>query len=396
MSYSAWSRLAKCHLRQVFSRDPLKKYLDRTTPSAAVGRARHAIEDLVAEARRGGAESPDRSWVRDAFNELLAAEHERLAQEWHPAAVPPLRQWPGVGLARARVVRSLGVEGGARWAPLGSVRKRGGSLGAPPDAKAGRSMNLPRGTLSEVRLSDDGRALFGVLDRLENRGGELVVVDLKSGIGIDSGVLVESHRAQLLFYAGLVHANYGVWPVLELLPITGPPVRISYLANEAVEVREQAQESRARFNQAVAVGDSEAMGAPSLSNCHDCPFTVVCRPFAKHWADMVASVSIQERASVSIVQGVVSARRVNAVGLGVTVNQAQGFTAPAGVVEVVGLPQQLEVHVGNTLSIARVAPAGAANVLRARWNSSMWIQDGKIRRARAHVGRGSDSDGGVL
>lgn len=373
LSYSGWSRIRTCLLRAAFALDPATSGLDRGNLYSAIGNARHRLVELVAEGRRGGRPVPGTSWVRDQFDQLVSAERARLIEQWYPAEVPQIRSWPDVALTRAKMARELGAAHGPAWPdvpqPLQHKSNDAGQFG--PSAVP--ELPSPGEITVEATLRDAKRGLWGRIDRIENRSGVIAVVDLKSGIGVSDAVLIERHRLQLLFYAGLVNASYGIWPTLELVPLTGGPVRLEYEQGDVESVRAAAVADRAAFNAAIAAGDLAHSVTVSAERCAWCPYQPVCPALRSQWPQVTSPGGAPPGRSLSITKGRVKEVRAHHSSTDVVITQSDKLTAPAGDVTVTRLPPRIETSIGSELAVCRVSPAGSDSVLRAQWDSTYWI-----------------------
>lgn len=372
LSYSGWSRIRACPLRAAFALDPTTTDLDRGNQYSAIGNARHRLIELVAMGRREGRPDPNRRWVRGQFDRCVSMERDRLTQQWSPAEVPPVRSWPDIALTRAKISMELGTEDGPDWPePHIPLPHAGGSAGTfypPPTVPV---LPGPGEVATEVTLRDAKRALWGRIDRLENRSGVIVVVDFKSGIGASRQQLVERHRPQLLFYAGLARESFGVWPELELVPVNGEPVHLEYDRTDVESVRGAADADRAAFNAAAAEGKLAGVVQASAERCAWCPFQPVCPALLSQWSTVSSGAAPLGR-SVSLATGRVQEVRHHHSSTDVVLKQPQQLTAPAGEVVVTRLPPGLTTSIGDDLTVSRVSPAGSDRVVRAQWDSLYW------------------------
>ena len=194
--------------------------------------------------------------------------------------MPPLRQWRDLVYLRARLVRQLATEITAQVTPPPQRQPpHHGASSLPPQAWRPPPRPTGRRPLVEVWLRDEDRHLYGQPDRVEAQDGQLVVVDLKSGIGAAADTLAAQHRDQLVFYAGLVHATLGEWPRLALLTAAGSTLDVPYTPDQAAGLREQAVSDREHWNAALERGPASsaptpppppAPGAPSRSSAARC------------------------------------------------------------------------------------------------------------------------------
>lgn len=355
--------------------DERTRMLDRGGVRSAIGSARHRLVELVAEGCRDGREAPLSSWVRSQFDHLLNEERVKLQQQWSPAEVPPIRTWPDIALTRARLARALGSADGTPWPERSSPGLHGGGAAGPPAQLVPRSNPKPL-NLGEVKvemtLRDFERGFWGRIDRLENRSGTLTVVDLKSGIGLLSEQLADRHRAQMLFYAGLVEATFGTWPELELVPVDGSPIPIDYQPADAEAVRAAAAEDRAALNAVTSRGSLPTDAQATPLRCAWCPFQVVCPVFVESWPAFASPDSPPLHRAVSLVRGEVKEVRNRESATELVISQTKDLTAAAGDVIVTRLPPGPWAEVGSEVAVSRVAPSSSDRVLRATWGSLIW------------------------
>ena len=374
LSYSEWSRLRSCNLKAAFARDPSTRSWDRGGVLSGVGSARHRLVEEVAAAQAAGLGSPTNALVRSRFDTLLAAERDRLARQWSPAEVPPVKQWPDVVYVRTRLATDLGTGNREAWPETDSPAHPTGESTSRPGASGTKARPGDGEHLVEAWLDDAERALVGRVDRLDNRAGGLVVVDLKSGVGKSPEELVTRHRDQMLFYAGLVEATHGEWPGLELNPVEGSAVAVTYCHLEVDEMRDAAQTDRAAFNARLGAGHLSANAQPSQARCNWCPFQVVCPALQARWPEPTISDGPPSLRALSLVAGTVQSVRRATASIDVVVVQEAFLSLSPGPVTITRLPAALQVDIGDGLVVAGAEIAGGARVLRARWDSRVRVE----------------------
>ena len=376
VSYSEWSRLRSCPLKAAFARDARSTGWIRGGIWSAAGNARHRLVEEIDVATRSGLNEPTSTWVRTRFDLLLGWERDRLVEQWKPASVPPVKQWPDVVYVRTRLASRLGGGDGTDWpdpnAPVaGDQHSSGGATWHEPIAQRPAAAEHA----VEVWVQDDERMLRGRVDRLEDREGRLVVVDLKAGVGASPAELVSRHRDQLLFYAALVESAYGEWPDLELHPASDLPVPIPYEVAEVEEIRTAVEHDRASFNAALDAGGLFAAARPGATTCAWCPFQVVCPALFHGWGAVVAELEGSGSRAVSLAAGTVRTIRRFASATDVIIEQDVDLSVPSGQVSVTRLPAALEVEVGDGLVVCGAEVAGGSQVLRARWDSRTRVEN---------------------
>ena len=372
LSYSGWSRIRTCLLRAAFALDPATKHLNRGGLHAAVGNARHRLIELVADGRRDGRADPSTVWVKTQFDRLLSDEGARLAAQWFPSEVPPVRGWPDVALTKARLARELGVAGGLDWPPQEALPPRAKPPADQSQGPTPQEPPEPGHAFAEETLRDHERGFWGKIDRIENRAGTIVLVDFKSGLGASNDQLIERYRLQMLFYAGLVKAAYGVWPKVELVPVSGGAIAIEYDPLDAESVRAEAAADRTALNRAIASGGLVTSAQPSVTKCGWCPFQVVCPALLSQWPSIATPGNVPLHRAISLARGEVREVHSHHASTDVVIAQPDELTAPAGEVTVTRLPPGLLTDVGAPFAVSRVSPAGSDRVLRARWDSLIW------------------------
>jgi hypothetical protein len=306
---------------------------------------------------------------------LLSGERDRLVQEWAPALVPPVRQWPDTAYVKTRLARDLGTGDSSGWpdpdAPAQGAEDENNPW--PPAEHVAHPSPAPGEALVELWVEDISRQFRGRLDRLENRGGRLVVIDLKSGIGSTPSDLVTRFRDQMLFYAGLVQAAYDEWPELELQPASGAPVPVSYGAAEVETLRSAVAEDRDDFNAAVMADGLVEVSTPSLQACSWCPFQVVCPALSSNWEMVTEGGPVSPNRALSLAAGVVQTIRHTPIATDVVIAQDRHLSAPAGEVSVTRLPAEFGVSTGDAVVVAGAEISGGSAVLRARWDTRIRV-----------------------
>lgn len=374
VSYSQLARLRVCPLKAAYARDPETRHWDRGSTWTAVGNARHHLVEEVEAGMRAGLTTPSTAWVRARWDTLLSIERDRLAQQWAPATVPPVKQWPDTVYVRSRLARDLGGGDGNGWPDPGAPALVTENSAAGTFSQPSVPPLAPGTHLVEVWLSDPVHHLHGRVDRLENRVRELAVVDLKSGIGSSAEELAARHREQMIFYAGLVHANYQQWPQLELQPAAGPAVHVPYSKAEVEQQRTAAARDRDDFNAALTEGKVADAARPGAAACGWCPFQVVCPALASNWGKVVAELDGPPSRALSLAVGLVQAVRRDSMATDVVIEQPVDLAVPAGEVSVTRLPAGVRVERGDAVVVAGAELAGGSQVLRARWDSRIRIE----------------------
>lgn len=374
LSYSGLANLRRCALSAAFTRDSMTRHWSRSSPSSCLGTARHQVVEEITLGLQRGLDAPSSEWISARFDFLLSEQEKKLAQDWAPATVPTTKRWRDVAYVRARLLRAFSGSGDAadsQWLSHEAAR---------PEKKAGdvsgfQTPDRPQdGTvLSEVWLRDSEREFHGQIDQLLERDGSLVVGDLKSGVGADPTTLLERHREQMLFYAGIVESTYGEWPVLEIISASDSTIPVAYQPSEVDSLRSKAIEERASFNESLEGQKLLKTCSASIEACAWCPFQVVCGPFQESWPDLVEVIPPNEIRSISLVGGPVESIDSHASSIDVHMQGATGIGDGNPSVIVTRLPSALELAVGDTLVIAGFEAASTGNVFPARWDSRIRV-----------------------
>lgn len=388
ISYSLWALLRQCPLKAAYSRDPEFRGLLRGGVRSAVGIARHRLVEEVHRGLKAGLGPPSVDWVRIRFSALLEEERETLAEQWGPATVPPVRRWGYVQYQAATLVRDLSSDAGSDWAEsdkwandndMGLGNRVAGSQILQPSHGA-TIPGIEGEVMVEVWLEDAAHRMVGRIDHLERRHGRLIIRDLKSSVGLPREALVERHRAQMLFYAGLVEANARSWPILELLGPAGESVPVDYEPAEVHSLRSEVNIALDNLNAASV--SNPATARPSLENCSWCPFLIVCPHSAGLWRDRLPASEFGR--GVSLARGTVVEVSSYGGGTDVVIVQPEELTLPRGRVTVTRLPSGLCADEGDVLTVANAFTTGDSPMLRVDWGCRFHI-DPKPAQAEALV-----------
>lgn len=348
------SSLGQCWLRVAYSRDPEFKDLRRPTERTALGSAAHALTE---KAWRGGydpgAGSSVEEWLRSAWDQAVEEQHARLKKAWAPAAPPDPADWPGFALTRARLLRRL------RAVATEQARQAGGST-VPNRHVAHTPPSLP---WVERRLADPTLDLVGTPDRVEQRGQDIVVVDLKSGV--HQGDVTEQQRLQLLLYAHLVSvAGLELPRYSVILDGAGTEREVKVDEPSVAAAVSGVTRARNRYNAAVPDATPESMASPAPDTCRGCSYRPVCLPFLRRWSEdwkvgrgVWGALQEQSQHSGSWEIKVLASGPAELKGLAVRVT---------------GLVNRLDAEVGADVAVVRTDVIGSPQVLRARWSTLLW------------------------
>lgn len=260
----------RCPARAGFERDPAFTSLRRTGLRAALGQVAHAVLE-----RRS-----DGMAFQPVWDEETHKVQEKLATEWAPAVPPSPSNWPGWALTLTRVAVDWP---GPTGTPSDPSPSRSSLPAAGPQPAAWLREREP-GPLPwrERWLHDTHTGLAGKPDLVERKGGELRVIDFKTGLA--QGEATEAQREQLLFYAGVVMSLLGELPsVAAIQDASGDLHSVPVTIDEVDAVRNRAQAALAELHDAAA-GKSTLAARPSEDSCSICPFRIVCADFLNEYS----------------------------------------------------------------------------------------------------------------
>jgi len=256
------NQLLGCGLHVAFRRDPNHAGWHRPSEFSALGSAAHAVTESAYLRRDWPDDETElRGLLEAVWNNKIADERTKLIEAWSPSEPPPAEEWPGYHLTRARTIR--------RCARLISNRQ---------PHKPGEG---PRPQV-EVALKDRETGLWGRADRIERSGGQMRVVDLKTGLR--QAEPTESQRRQLMLYAVLCQREYGEWPTeIAIESASGELTTMLLDPDEAEAALRDVTLAVKGFNRAIGSGhDPLSMARPSVDQCRWCEFRVMCRPYWEH------------------------------------------------------------------------------------------------------------------
>jgi hypothetical protein len=233
----------------------------RRTTYTSLGNAAHRITERGWKHEFDGLSGPAlRESLAVAWGAIVDHEYAKLRESVAPAEPPPPRDWPGIALTRARLLRRLGRLIEARSAHTG-----GDGFVAP-----------------EHEIRDEAGGVYGRIDRIERVGGRLRVVDLKSGLS--QGEMSDKQRRQLLIYAYLVHLEMEEWPFeVAIETADGTQHAIPVDPQEVEQVLLEARGVVGAFNDRASdgIGGMVGLAHPAPDTCRYCDGRLVCEPY---WA----------------------------------------------------------------------------------------------------------------
>lgn len=375
VSYTWWRLLHECPLAGAYHADTVFAPLRRPSTFGALGVVRHEIADRIGRGFADGSNLDAHQWFDREWDALVAEQAAELARAWTPARPPVPRKWPNYEYVRASVRRSFvpNIADRRSTAParpphppslVAADHPR--TLRAPAAANPARPDTGP--ALTEEWFFDHDRGFRGQLDRVEASPDCVTVSDLKSGVGRDGSQLVERHRPQMLFYAGLVESAWGVWPQLQLVAADGAHHPIAYEPADVEEQRRQIARDVTQFRELAEGADSVGAARPSASACRYCPYQIVCKPLLDSW-EAVTNGEDGAQSGPALATG----RVVQTPNPGTAViDQERDLTCAAGNITLTGLPKPLRLHIGDLLTVSRVRPISRVSA-RVPWNADIRI-----------------------
>jgi CRISPR/Cas system-associated exonuclease Cas4 (RecB family) len=262
-------RYVDCKLQAHFSLDIEMKKLQRPGTSAAVGMVAHKTIEFL---QKGYEFNGSWNYACDQITSVMS-------EAWAPAIPPPPGRWDGYQLTKARI--QLRFEAGE----FGGVTRTHFDHEKPPGL-SNRRIVEPRDQGQalgpfpwiEKVLFDPQLKLKGIPDLVKEVDGEIVVVDLKTGINQDEPT--EKQIRQLLFYAWLVQHNTGRLPTKgEVVTANNRVFSISVSQKNVDEVIELSKQASLELNQNSSEITLSNAVTPSEASCFRCSFKVACPPF---------------------------------------------------------------------------------------------------------------------
>lgn len=331
--------LFTCGLRSAYDHDRvLRSVFRRDSTFSVVGVAAHELTRLAwTDHFEGVQESDLKSRLYEEWERLIQEGFKKLSEQWAPAIVPDPSNWPFYSLTRQRTLRRVTDEIGSRTA-------RGSDEG-----------------VGQVRverwINDTETGLGGIPDRVILTGAGFYVLDVKTGVSVDS--ITPSFRRQLLIYAHLVSTTTDE-PVLGIgvIAAEGTTHWEEVDSNEVDGAVSEVVERIKDFSEAITRGSFDDLANPSLERCRYCPYRGVCRPFwqsdDEEWLDhrgvVGRVVSVLNPTSFAVEQVLPSAGAGQIVGISNTAH---------GVVE------------GDLVSVVDAFRRG--NAVRGDWNTRVQV-----------------------
>ena len=169
-----------------------------------------------------------------------------------------------------------------RWRKY--YRRRAQTIRRFEEIIASRGMSETQIIASERKFNiRDG--FTGKPDLILQRENGLVIIDYKSGELFDDSESreekIESWKQQILFYASIVKEEFGEWPIDgEIRLLNKEVIHIAINSQEAMDIKQEAQELRNNYNAKIASGVSPSeLAQYSANGCAFCEFKGACNTF---------------------------------------------------------------------------------------------------------------------
>ncbi|MFN8552536.1 MAG: PD-(D/E)XK nuclease family protein [Candidatus Obscuribacterales bacterium] len=262
ISPSRFQSLALCQLRELWnsSLPDSKRHLP-PWPAARVGTIIHKLLELAAKGKI-------HDNVEHCWRELVSQSEDDLANSWVTRPLIPLsRTQPSF---EVRMYRAL--------------RKATEVVGKYVSSAAPQSQFGP-----EIKVKSRDGTVRGAIDLVRPGEAGPVIVDYKTGTIFETdnnafAVIKPEYVTQMTLYAALYHEQFDTWPSgLELVPLRGQTVRLSFDTSKAAELLEEAKDSLRAVNAKVEQHTSiSELASLSPENCKFCQHRPVCPAYREH------------------------------------------------------------------------------------------------------------------
>ncbi len=268
VSPSRYKEIQSCLLREVWNASGNEPLLP-TSPAAELGRV---IHQLFEEAGRGQLGMGEEETVDTAWIRLIIEAEEKMSKSWVRRQQVPLSQnIPDYEVRRLRACgRAMELARESALTPRAPILSGLEYCGF------------------ELWVETDDGAVGGYIDRVKRTENGIVISDYKSGAIMENSngeglrIVKEAYRYQMELYAALYKCRFGEWPIgLEILPLQGVAVRLSYSTENAERLLEKARGSLHDANATIAEirnGTSEqtSLASPNAENCRICLYRPAC------------------------------------------------------------------------------------------------------------------------
>jgi hypothetical protein len=210
--------------------------------------------------------------------------------------------------------------------------------------------------------------MYGRADRVEQHGGEVRIIDLKTGWGRPTE-LRPSHRRQLLVYAFLWNALHGAWPKEAAIQrLDGSRLTLAIDPEEAKSVADELLAQREKFNSALErVESTWSLASPSAEACQYCDYKVTCPEF---FGQVAEAWGWYRRHLLGIVSAVTPIGEVSRLDLDVEAGNVGPDTPTA---RLIGAPFALVPDVGARVAIVDALPTPTPTEFRVAWDSQICV-----------------------
>lgn len=281
--------LSSCPLRLAFKRSIPKQPRHQprpTPPQLRLGSVAHRVLERLVNTRELFGAKFDQS-VEAAWNEEIARERTDADAAGDVLRYGEPESWPGYYV---------------KLAMLNAMAARLADLLVPLEPEADYRTEEP--------LTDPHSPLWGIPDLVVRSHRRSIVIDYKSGSGIDSetGEIRSDYKRQVQLYSYLEHQDTGVWPDEGwVFPFQGPPIEVDVSEEACNAAVETALGAVQVYNEAAG---TTPHATPSASVCRYCDYVPRCPEF---WAE---SARLVEDGLVAV-RGEVTDKRTTRLG-GVT------------------------------------------------------------------------------
>jgi len=242
-----------------------------TTPAARLGTVSHR---LLEEAGRGDFERADTEALERRWDELVASSDQSAASSWLDRHLVPLNL--AVPDYEVRKLKTLSK------ATMLAARAK-----AIPQSGGGVDAVLVG---SEVPVASPDGAAAGRIDAIVPGADGPVIRDYKSGAiyeaqGGPDRMVKEEYAAQLRLYAAIYALMTSRWPSrLEVVPLQGEPVIVTFTRAECLRLLNQAIRLREDINRviesAAPLADRiDRLASPAPRTCSYCGYRPQCGPY---------------------------------------------------------------------------------------------------------------------
>lgn len=271
ISPSKYEVLHTCALREVWAAGRQPQLLP-SSPKAWLG---WAIHSLLEEAGLGQFTPGGSAAIAHRWRELLTATEEKMRGSWLDRHLVPLDT-----AVLDFEVRSIRAQNRAlEIAEHAILRTKGYGAGTSLEG-------------TELWVQSDDGLMGGLIDYVEMAADGPTIRDYKSGDIAERnssphpGSVKVSYQVQLRLYAALYATTTGQWPTrLELIPLTGAAVPVSFDRQVCTALLEDARRTLKNVNEiitslATAVPEAERrLARPDPSHCWACPFRPGCAAY---------------------------------------------------------------------------------------------------------------------